>query len=608
MTTATADETLPRWDPTDVFASLGDRAFVASLEEVAADTARLLALYDRHDVGRAQAHAPTAAEVAAFDEVLAATNRLEARLDVLRAFVHAYLTTDSTDAAAQARSSELDRTSAALRQLSARFTAWVAALGADALAAASASAADHAGPLRRLEVRAEHQMSPGEESLYAELALTGASAWARLHGDLTSQFTAPVELPGGTEVLPMTAIRNLAMDPDAARREAGHRAELAAWPRLELPLASALNAIKGEANTVNARRRWADPLQASLYANSVSPATFAAMQSAVDASLGDFRRWLRLKARVHGHTGGLPWWDLFAPCPLAADHVSWAQGQRTVLDAFGDYSPTLAAMATRAFGERWIDVPARPGKRGGAFCMPFVDDRSLVLLNWAGSADAVQTLAHELGHAYHNTQLAHRSALQRQLPMALAETASIFCETLVTDVGLRAAQGPARLALLDVNLVGVTQVVVDIRSRVLFEQQVFGRRAQRSLSAAELCDLMVAAEHEAYGDGLAETTAHPWMWAVKPHYYSSTFYNWPYTFGLLFGLGLFARYRQDPERFRASYDDALSRAGMATAEELGADFGVDVTDEGFWTASLDTVRDRIAEYGRLVDAGHGAPR
>jgi len=175
-------------------------------------------------------------------------------------------------------------------------------------------------------------------------------------------------------------------------------------------------------------------------------------------------------------------------------------------------------------------------------------------------------------------------------------------------MGLRTAVGAARLALLDVNLVGVTQVVVDIRSRLLFEEQVFARRAQRALSAAELCELMVAAEREAYGDGLADDTVHPWMWAVKPHYYSSHFYNWPYTFGLLFGLGLFARYRQDPERFRASYDDALSRAGMATAEELGADFGVDVTDEAFWTASLDTVRERIGEYERLVDAGHRSPR
>jgi oligoendopeptidase F len=184
--------------------------------------------------------------------------------------------------------------------------------------------------------------------------------------------------------------------------------------------------------------------------------------------------------------------------------------------------------------------------------------------------------------------------------MALAETASIFCETLVVDAGLSRLAGPERLALLDVDLAGATQIVVDIRSRFLFESELFERRRRRTLGVAELNELMVAAQLEAYGDGLDATTAHPWMWVVKPHYYGSHFYNWPYTFGLLFGLGLFARYREDPERFRAGYDDLLSRAGMDTAETLAASDGSDVTDEAFWTASLDVVRARMADYEALA--------
>jgi oligoendopeptidase F len=223
-----------------------------------------------------------------------------------------------------------------------------------------------------------------------------------------------------------------------------------------------------------------------------------------------------------------------------------------------------------------------------------------VFLNWSGSVDAAQTAAHELGHAYHNTQLAHRTPLQRSLPMALAETASIFCETLVVEEGLERLQGRERLALLDVDLQGSNQVVVDIRSRFLFETEVFQRRQRRTLGVSELSELMRAAQQEAYGDGLDQSTAHPYMWAVKSHYYGSHYYNWPYTYGLLFGLGLFAQYRQDPERFRAHYDDALSRAGMNTAEELGAVFGFDVTDGAFWTASLDVVRSRIEAYSRLA--------
>jgi oligoendopeptidase F len=233
--------------------------------------------------------------------------------------------------------------------------------------------------------------------------------------------------------------------------------------------------------------------------------------------------------------------------------------------------------------------------------MPFVGDRSLVFLNWSGSVESAQTTAHELGHAYHNTQLAPRTMMQRSVPMALAETASIFCETLVVEEGLQRMHGRDRLCMLDTDLIGSLQVVVDIRSRFLFETELFARRQRRTLGADELCELMKAAQLEAYGDGLDQTTAHPYMWAVKPHYYGSHFYNWPYTYGLLFGLGLFAQYQADPERFQAHYDDALSRAGMNTADELGAVFGFDVTDGAFWTASLDVIRARMTAFEELAD-------
>src|SRR4029077_5773842 len=180
--------------------------------------------------------------------------------------------------------------------------------------------------------------------------------------------------------------------------------------------------------------------------------------------------------------------------------------------------------------------------------------------------------------------------------------ASIFCETLVVEAGLARLEGPDRLALLDIDLQGTNQVVVDIHSRFLFETEVYARRQRRTLSAAELCEMMTDAQAAAYGDGLDQSTAHPYMWLLKPHYYGSSFYNWPYTYGLLFGLGLFARYQDDPDRFRHGYADALSRAGIESAESLGAMFGIDVTSEDFWTASLDVCRARIAEYEQLAEA------
>ncbi len=600
--TTTEPEALPRWSVADVHESFDSRSFVDAMERCGADMTRLEALFDEHAI-RATAPRPvTADDGAAADAVIAAINALDEHSNVTGAYILATTSTDSYHEKAQGLMAEYQMTGSRERPLMARFADWLRSLGVAELAGVSDQVAQHLGPLGKLAARADHQMSEAEEGLYGELVNTGSSAWYQLHSTVTSQLTAtlPGHIPGMEEPLPMAAVRGLASHSDAAVRKAAYDAELAVWPTVAPVCAAAINSVKGEANAVNRRRGWASPLDASLFANNVSRATFEAMQQAVTDSLPDFRDWLRVKAGLHGHDGALPWHDLFAPLPFAPAEISWDEGSAIVRNAFQSYGGGLAGLLDRALDERWIDAGPRPGKRGGAFCMPFVGDRSLVFLNWSGSVDSAQTTAHELGHAYHNTQLAHRTPLQRSLPMALAETASIFCETLVVEEGLQRLEGRDRLVLLDVDLQGSAQVVVDIRSRFLFETELFARRQRRTLGVSELNEIMLQAQADAYGDGLVQSTAHPYMWAVKPHYYSSHFYNWPYTYGLLFGLGLFAQYQQDPQRFSSHYDDALSRAGMNTAEELGAVFGFDVTDLAFWTASLDVIRQRISSYSALA--------
>ena len=593
-------EELPRWDVSDVHESFESRTFLAARERCGADTDRLEALFEQHGIRSVETRAVTAHDGTAADAVIYAINEWQQQLEELSVYVEATVATNSYDEQAQALADELQTLYSRGKPLMARLVDWVAALGAEELATVSPQAHEHLGPLTRLAARAEHQMSEIEEGLYAELSRSGSAAWGRLHSDVTSQLQADVHSADGqTQRLPMAAVRGLATHADPAVRQAAYDAEMTAWPTVAVVCAAALNGVKGEANVVNSRRRWASPLDASLYANSVSRATFDAMQTAVQSALPDFHRWMRVKSRLHGQRGALQWCDLFAPLPFAPASISWQDGLGIVRNAFASYGGTLHGLVDRAIDGRWIDAEPRQGKSGGAFCAPFVGDRSLVFLNWTGSVDSAQTTAHELGHAYHNTQLAHRTPLQRRLPMALAETASIFCETLVVEEGLQHLQGHDRLALLDVDLQGSAQVVVDIHSRFLFETEVFARRQRRTLGVTELNELMLEAQLTAYADGLDQSTAHPYMWAVKGHYYGSHFYNWPYTYGLLFGLGLLARYQDDPDRFRGGYDDLLSRAGMNSAEELGQSFALDVSDVGLWMASIDVLRSRINEYERL---------
>jgi oligoendopeptidase F len=213
----------------------------------------------------------------------------------------------------------------------------------------------------------------------------------------------------------------------------------------------------------------------------------------------------------------------------------------------------------------------------------------------------MSTLAHELGHAYHNRARASRSFVQRRTPSTLAETASIFCETLVDEAAYEQAEPAERLAIVDAFLQSACGMVVDVAGRFYFEQRVFERRGPRELSAEELCQEMRQAQARSYGDGIRAETYHPYMWAVKSHYYSggASFYNYPYTFGLLLGLGLFAIYRRRPERFAAEYEDLLSHTGMATAADLAAGFGLDLRSPAFWNAGLDMVRERIARFETL---------
>ena len=421
-----ASGSLPRWSVADVHDSMTSRTFVDAMEHGQAELARLEALFEEHDIRAVTPRTPTEADCDAAAAAIDQYNSVAQQIGELQAYVYATVSTDTRDEQAGALLAELEMRDAQLRPLLARFADWTHALGPDALAVGNDVAKDHLGPMLRLAERSAHQMSEPEEHLYAELTNTGSSAWYKLQRDVTSQLTADVELPTGTTRLPMTAVRGLATDPDPAVRQAGYAAEMRAWPEIATACAAAMNAIKGEANAVNRRRAWASPLDASLYGNAVSRATFDAMQSAIDVALPRLRSWMRTKARLHGHGGPLPWSDLFAPLPVSAGRITWAEGVGLVRNAFASYSAPLAGLVDRALGEQWIDVEPREGKVGGAFCMSFVDDRSLVLLNWNGSFDAAQTTAHELGHAYHNTQLAQRTPLQRRVPMALAETCLLY--------------------------------------------------------------------------------------------------------------------------------------------------------------------------------------
>jgi pepF/M3 family oligoendopeptidase len=559
--------------------------------------AQLHALYDRHSVGRRTDPAVDMATATAVNEVLTATNRFYDQYETIEAYIYAFVTTEAGNDLAQAYASTLRTRSVVLSQLRTRLVSWLGTLDTRALVAASPVAADHGYTVARAAVEAQRQMPEAEEALAAALEPSSGAAWAKLHDDVTAKLEVSVDVHGETRILPMSSVRALALDPDPTVRRAAYTAEISAWAAVATPLAAAINGIKGQVATLNARRHWPDAVAPTLHQNGIDAPTLAAMQVAVEEALPDLRRYLRSKARLLGHEQ-LPWWDLFAPIGHASRRWSFEDARTDIVAQFDTFGPRLRRLAERAFDERWIDALPRVGKIGGAYCMGVRQDESRILANYEGSFDSVTTLAHELGHAYHNVCLAERTYLQRDTPMTLAETASIFCELLLEASALDTAVGPERATVLDSSLQGACQIIVDIHSRFLFEQGLFMRRTERELSPDELNEAMTAAQLATYGDGLDPAWLHPYMWAVKGHYYSTeaSFYNYPYTFGHLFGLGLFAQRRSQPTGFAERFDDLLSSTGLSDAGTLTRRFGIDITTPAFWRSSLDVIRERIDEF------------
>jgi len=592
---------LPHWDMSVVYPGLASQEFEQGCAGVVQNIDDLARLFDTHHVMEQPAAPLNDDTIRSFETVIERYNRVVEATVTLQTYILCIVSTNTQDSLAQAKLSEMQQPLVTLRQLGTRFTAWIGSFDVDDLIARSTIAREHAFVLRKARLQAAHLMTPPEEALASELNVSGGTAWAKLHSDVTSQMTVLLERDGEVQQLPMSMVRNMAYEGDREVRRKAYEAELAGWKQVALPLAAAINSIKGQVNTVEQQRGWSSVLEASLLNSNIDRETLEAMLTAARESFPDFRHYLQAKARVLG-LSRLAWYDLFAPVGKSEKVWEYDDAKAFVIEQFGTFSSRLADFAARAFREQWIDAEPRAGKLDGGYCAHLRKDESRVFINFDPSYGGMSTLAHELGHAYHNLNLVHRSALQRETPMTLAETASIFCETIVREAALKNAGKEEQISILEASLQGSCQVVVDITSRFLFEQRIFERRKQRELSIEELNALMLEAQSETYGDGLDAALMHPYMWAMKPHYYDTdySFYNYPYMFGLLFGLGLYARYQENPVSFTRVYDDLLSSTGLADAATLAGQFGIDLRSVDFWRASLDIIRKDIARFEELT--------
>ena len=456
--------------------------------------------------------------------------------------------------------------------------------------------------LKNNQEEAMHMLSDKEEVLASKLRLVGSNSWSDLQGQLTANLSIKVE--GFEEKMPLSAVRNLAYDHSEKIRKAAYEAEIASYKQIEDSVAMALNNIKREVNIMMPLRGYKDALEKTLIQSHMSKATLDAMIEAIKEEAPKFREYFKLKARALGHKNGLPFYDLFAPMGSMHKMYTIEEAKDLVLDVYGSFSKSLYELGREAFENRWIDVLPHEGKSGGAFCADLGNhDQSRVLTNFTGSLSDVQTLAHELGHAYHGRVVLANTPLNRDYPMPLAETASIMCQTLMAKKMINDMTDPfEKLTVVEESLQEDSQCVIDILSRFIFESKVLAEPIARPLSANDMCSFMLEAQDESYGDGLDPEFKHPYMWLCKGHYYSAglNFYNWPYAFGLLFGKGLYKQYLKDKDAFVKNYDQMLRNTGFMSVEDVAMSMNIDVTKKDFWIESLKFIEEDIDLFETLL--------
>ena len=458
---------------------------------------------------------------------------------------------------------------------------------------------EHSFYLSEIKNKGNYTLSSAEEAIISKMKNTGSLLWEKQWNQLTSTLMVDYN----NEEIPLSQARNLAYDKSGKVRKSAYEAELKAYSKIENPVAFCMNGIKGEVITLSNMRGYKSPLDMTLIESRIDNDILRAMFGAIEESLDKLQNYFIIKARALGHNGALPFYDLFAPVVKSHKEYTVDEAKEFVLRCFYSFSEDLGNFAKLAFENRWLDIMPKKGKVGGAYCETIHSiSESRILLNFGGAFDDVVTMAHELGHAFHNTKLFNLSEINSFYPMPIAETASTFCESIVVNEALKLADENEKINILENDIMGLTQCIVDIYSRFLFEDSVFNCRKNGTLSVNELNDLMMSAQKKAYGKGLDEKYLHKYMWICKPHYYDSEFnyYNFPYAFGALLSKGLYSLYKKMGKDFLNLYDNFLSLSSTMLLSDVVKIAEIDLYSKEFWLTGINQIINEIDQFDKMV--------
>ncbi|PIC73806.1 M3 family oligoendopeptidase [Sporosarcina sp. P17b] len=461
------------------------------------------------------------------------------------------------------------------------------------------------------EIREEGKrlLSEDEEKLIAKLNKDGLAAWSDLYNTVGSTMTVPfTDKDGDTTDLSIgQAMNKMYADPDPQVRADLFDSWEKTWSTNGPIFADILNHLAGYRLTLQEVHGRTGHLEEPLEYNRMSEETLSAMWSAVDAQKQTFIDYLGQKADLFG-VEKLGWQDVAAPVAVGETkptRFTYDEACDFIIENFASFGPKLTSFTKHALENRWVEAEDRSNKRPGGYCTSLPEFKeSRIFMTFTGSPSDTSTLAHELGHAFHSHVMKDLPELNQGYAMNVAETASTFAETIIADATVKnAASDEEKISLLANKLEGATAMFLNIRARFIFEDKFYTERANGIVSETRLNELMVEAQKEAFGDSLS--SYHPHFWAAKLHFFidSVPFYNFPYTFGYLFSLGIYAEYLKQPEGFEEKYIALLQDTGSMKVEDLAKKhLDVDITKEDFWAAGIALVAKDVEEFVELTDA------
>ena len=457
--------------------------------------------------------------------------------------------------------------------------------------------------LRRSRIQAAKTMDASLEELTADLGVTGFNAWGRLRDIIAGKLEFDQEQPDGSvKKVPMAQKRSYMEHPDPFIRKSTLEGSNKAWAGMEDVAAACLNSIAGTRLALYKRRKIDHFLDQALFESSITRATLDAMLGAIAEKYEIPRRFLRIKAKMMGREK-IGFQDEAAPLPLKnVDTVNWAAAVDRIKNSFGRVYPALAEFSTRAFDKNWIESEARPGKMPGGYCnSTYFGKHPVIFMTYNNTLGDVQTLAHELGHCFHEWIMRDTRPMARDYPMTLAESASTFAETILTDAILEdpEASDITKAQILDVRMQNASAFMLNIPMRFIFEKSFYEERAQGEVPVSRLKKLTLDAQRECYGDVLDESEMDPYFWASKGHFFITgvSFYNFPYSFGYLFSLGLFARFKKEGPDFLPQYERMLAMSASETAENVAKEcLGVDLESKEFWLDSISLIEEDLRRF------------